>query len=158
MDKKHGTYPSAAQIKDRLTATRDLIAYRIIISMPKCHVESEEQRKRTEMECLYDIANKLPAFLEERGFDPQLTRTALGKTEFSSGDALEKCDALLNEEVRPYYKDYISNTGPSGYQSLHVSFYDNISRCYIEVQLRTYDMDCYAEIGPANHLGYEKLS
>lgn len=154
--KKYGTYPSAAQIKDRLTATRDLIAYRIIISMPKCHVESEEQRKATEMKCLYEIANKLPSFLEERGFDAQLTRTALGKSDFFGGDALEKCDDLLNEEVRPYYKDYISNTGPSGYQSLHVTFYDNISRCYIEVQLRTYDMDSYAEIGPANHNDYEE--
>ncbi|MDR3602588.1 MAG: guanosine polyphosphate pyrophosphohydrolase, partial [Desulfosporosinus sp.] len=29
-------------------------------------------------------------------------------------------------------------------------------RCYVEVQLRTKEMDDFAEIGPANHLGYEK--
>lgn len=83
--RKNREYPSVAQIKERLSGMKDLIAYRIIIAMPKCH---------------------------------------------------EK-----DEEVRPYYKDYIANAGPSGYQSLHVTFYDNISRSYIEVQLRTYEMD-----------------
>ena len=36
------------------------------------------------------------------------------------------------------------------------SFFDNISRSYMEVQLRTKTMDDIAEIGTANHLGYEK--
>ena len=40
--------------------------------------------------------------------------------------------------------------------SLHITFYDNSSRCFVEVQLRTKSMDDVAEIGPANHLGYEK--
>ena len=44
----------------------------------------------------------------------------------------------------------------SGYRSLHITFYDNIARSYIEVQLRTKDMDDYAEIGPANHSAYEE--
>ena len=33
---------------------------------------------------------------------------------------------------------------------------DNSSRSYMEVQLRTKTMDDIAEIGSANHLGYEK--
>ena len=33
---------------------------------------------------------------------------------------------------------------------------DNTSGSYIEVQLRTKEMDDYAEIGAENHLGYEK--
>ena len=65
-------------------------------------------------------------------------------------------DNIINEDVRPYYKDYVEDTGESGYQSLHITFFDNISRSCIEVQLRTYDMDIYAEIGPANHMGYEQ--
>ena len=36
------------------------------------------------------------------------------------------------------------------------TFYDNLARCYTEVQLRTKDMDDFAEIGEANHFGYEK--
>ena len=58
--------------------------------------------------------------------------------------------------MRAYYKDYISNLKDQGYRSLHITFYDNLARCYIEVQLRTKEMDDDAEIGPANHLGYEK--
>jgi len=34
--------------------------------------------------------------------------------------------------------------------------YDNKAKCYVEMQLRTKEMDDNAEIGPANHLGYEK--
>jgi len=33
------------------------------------------------------------------------------------------------------------NSKPYGYRSLHITFYDNIARCYIEVQLRTKEMD-----------------
>lgn len=61
-----------------------------------------------------------------------------------------------NSEVQPYYKDYIENASPRGYRSLHITFYDNTARSYIEVQLRTKEMDDYAEIGEGNHLGYEK--
>ena len=61
-----------------------------------------------------------------------------------------------NDDVKPYYRDYICGTSEYGYQSLHITFYDNSSRSYMEVQLRTQKMDDIAEIGPANHLGYEK--
>ena len=63
---------------------------------------------------------------------------------------------MITESLRPYYRDYIKNPSPYGYQSLHITFYDNQSRSYLEVQMRTKQMDDYAEIGPAHHLGYEK--
>ena len=63
---------------------------------------------------------------------------------------------MLREEVRPYYRDYITNVDPDGYRSLHITFFDNSAKCYMEMQLRTKQMDDIAEIGPANHLGYEK--
>lgn len=63
---EHGTYPSASQLKTRLSCFRDLIAYRIVICMPKCHYNSEEERTEAELKCLYEIANVLPDFLEER--------------------------------------------------------------------------------------------
>ena len=62
----------------------------------------------------------------------------------------------MNEDVKPYYRDYICHASEYGYQSLHITFYDNSSRSYMEVQLRTKRMDDVAEIGQANHLGYEK--
>lgn len=36
---KNHAYPPVDELKERLTRFRDLIAYRIVISMPKCHVE-----------------------------------------------------------------------------------------------------------------------
>lgn len=124
--KKNGEFPDVNALKQKLVFFRDLIAYRIVISMPQCHIKDGENRQEIEYEYLYKIANILPDFLEERGFSFQ------------------------------NIKDYIKNPTPVGYQSLHITLYDNISRSYIEVQLRTKDMDDFAEIGPANHLGYEK--
>ena len=142
---KSGVFPTETEIKSRLQCFRDLIAYRIVISLPKCHLKENECREETELKLLYEIADILPEFLEERGFTPEL-----------SGIPSEKYSERLNEKVRPYYRDYIMNSRPLGYQSLHITLYDNFARCYTEVQLRTKDMDDHAEIGEANHFGYEK--
>lgn len=142
---KNGTFPPVTEIKRKLERFRDLIAYRIVISMPKCHLKTTDNREEIELKYLYEIANKLPEFLEERGFTPEMNFTSKLET-----------SPLLNEEVRPYYKDYIVNKSPYGYQSLHITFYDNTARSFIEVQLRTKAMDDYAEIGPANHASYEQ--
>ena len=142
---EHGTYPPLAELKNKLSCFRDFIAYRIVISMPRCHLDSEENREEEELKYLYQIANVLPGFLEERGFTAE-----------SAHGVKESESPLLNEDVRPYYRDYIYGTDSEEYQSLHITFYDNSSRSYMEVQLRTKTMDDIAEIGPANHLGYEK--
>lgn len=142
---KYHTYPSVVELKNRLTCFRDLIAYRIVISMPACHLKEGDNREQIELKYLYEIANLLPEFLEERGFSAEISEI--------DGHAVSE---RLKEPLRPYYRDYIVNPSLYGYRSLHVTFYDNIARCHIEVQLRTKEMDDYAEIGPANHLGYEK--
>jgi len=142
--KKNGTFPSEAEIKGRLICFRDIIAYRIVISLPECQVKLNENRAEREIRYLYEIANILPSFLEERGFT----------AEFSGMNA-ENQSEYLNDSVKPYFRDYIANTRKHGYQSLHITLYDNLSRCFTEVQLRTKDMDDIAEIGDANHFGYE---
>ena len=142
---EHGEYPSLTELKNRLSCFRDFIAYRIVIAMPRCHLKCEENRESEELKYLYEIANVLPGFLEERGFTAE-----------PANGVKESTSSLLNEDVRPYYRDYICGTEPDEYQSLHITFYDNSSRSYMEVQLRTKTMDDIAEIGPANHLGYEK--
>ena len=141
---EHGTYPAVADLKEKLSCFRDIIAYRIVIALPKCHLKPGQNLEEEEMKYLYQIANA-PGFLEERGFTAE---PAKGVRESKSG--------LLDGEVKPYYRDFISNPTMYGYQSLHITFYDNTSRSYMEVQLRTKKMDDIAEIGPANHLGYEK--
>ena len=142
---EHGDFPPLDDLKNRLSCFRDLIAYRIVMSLPKCHLKEGEDRTQKELQYLYEVANKLPAFLEERGFTAELS-TFEGKNK----------SPLLNEDVSPYYRDFITNSSICGYRSLHITLYDNIARCFVEVQLRTKEMDDYAEIGPANHLGYEK--
>lgn len=142
---QHGDYPSLPELKSHLNCFRDLIAYRIVISLPKCHLKEGEICAAEENKYLYDVANKLLGFLEERGFTAEPASFA-GKNK----------SPLLQEDVSPYYRDYVENPEASGYRSLHITFYDNIARCYVEVQLRTKEMDDFAEIGPANHLGYEK--
>lgn len=141
----NGRYPTLPELKNSLSCFRDLIAYRIVISLPKCHLKKGEVCADEEIKYLYEVANQLLGFLEERGFTAEL-----------SSLTGQKKSPLLRKSVSPYYRDYIMNSEPDGYRSLHITFYDNIARCYIEVQLRTKEMDDFAEIGPANHLGYEK--
>ena len=141
---KNGAFPSEAELKSVLNF-RDLIAYRIVISMPVCHIKKGEDRSEVERKYLYEIANIVPEFLEERGFTPEISKHLDG----GHSD-------LLADPVRPYYHDSVATPRNSGYQSLHITFYDNLARCYTELQLRTKDMDDFAEIGEANHFGYEK--
>lgn len=142
---KNGTFPSLPELKNNLNYFRDLIAYRIVLSIPKCHLLDGETPAVEENKILYDVANRLVEFMEERGFTAELAS-------FSG----QNKSPLLKETVSPYFRDYVANPEPSGYRSLHITFYDNIARCFIEMQIRTKEMDDFAEIGPANHLGYEK--
>ena len=96
-------------ITSEIDHIRDLIAYRIVISMPKCHMPDETERKETELKYLYEIANMLPDFLERMGFSPEFPVPA--------GEAVSE---RLSEAVRPYFKDYIHAPSPYGYQSLHI--------------------------------------
>jgi len=138
-----GSFPPESEIKNQIGRIKDLIAYRIVIAMPACHLKPGDDRKEIELKYLYEIANALPDFLEERGFEPELS----GKSDFS---------LRIDDRLKQYYRDYVEKPNSFGYQSLHISFFDSASRSNIEVQLRTKEMDDIAEIGPANHLGYEK--
>lgn len=144
--KENGKYPNEAEIKSNLNCFRDLIAYRIVISLPQCHVSELDDREELELKILYEIANVIPEFLEERGFTAE-----------PSGFSDSNVSIYLSENNHPYYRDYVQTPRASGYRSLHITFYDNFARCYTELQLRTKDMDDLAEIGRANHIGYEKL-
>lgn len=141
----NGEYPPVEELRKRLVKFRDLIAYRIVISMPKCHVEQGKDKAEEELKCLYEIANVLPGFLTERGFTAQVT-----------GGVKRSNSPLLDENNKDYYRDYISNKNRSEYESLHITFFDSSANCYMEVQIRTKEMDDIAEIGIANHVAYEK--
>ncbi len=143
--KENNEYPPVSAIKAKVNNFRDLIAYRIVISLPASYLSPGQDQETEELKYLYEIANVLPEFLEERGFTAEFASL---KQEHSS--------PLLSSAAIPYYRDYIVNPRNSGYRSLHITFYDNISRSFTELQLRTKDMDDFAEIGTANHTFYEK--
>ena len=88
-------YPSISELKQRLSCFRDLIAYRIVTSLPKCYLKPDESQEEADLRYLYQIANELPGFLEERGFTAEL---AYGVKKSTS--------PLLNDDVKPYYRDY----------------------------------------------------
>lgn len=140
----NGEFPSSQQLREKLTMFRDLIAYRIVISVPRCHLGPREDKEKTELQYLYEIADALPEFMEERGF-----------TAIDSGKAAEDVSELIRAENRRYFRDYIRKPRDTGYRSIHITFYDISARCYIEIQLRTKEMDDLAEIGSANHSNYE---
>ena len=140
--RQNGAVPEFSEIRRRLMF-RDLIAYRIVISLPGCHVKPGENKEEREISYLYEIADMIPEFLEERGFSLELSD--------------EKLSSSLSPYSAPYYKDYIEFPNPFGYRSLHITLYDNISRSHFELQLRTKEMDDLAEIGQANHRRYENM-
>ena len=94
---ENGRYPSVPEIKEKLNCFRDLIAYRIVISMPKCHLKEGTDRESEEIKYLYEIANALPGFLEECGFSAQVAENN------------ESTSENMKDAVKPYYRDYISN-------------------------------------------------
>ncbi len=140
----HNSFPKTQEIKEKLTCFRDLIAYRIVISIPKCHLKDKENGESEEIKLLYEIANKMPDFLENQGF-----------TYIEANTENRPCSEMLNKSLHTVYRDYVYKPTSSGYKSLHLTLYDNQARCFIEVQLRSKSMDDVAEIGESNHSGYE---
>lgn len=136
-------FPAIQEIKEKLSCFRDLLAYRIVISLPKCHLQEGQDREEEEIKLLYEIANKLPSFLENQGF-----------TIVKANTTGRECSELLDMSLWSTYRDYVYEPTASGYRSLHLTLFDDMARCHVEVQLRTKSMDDSAEIGVSNHLRY----
>ena len=171
---KHHTFPPIEGLQRQLNHFRDFIAYRIVLSMPACHLRPGQDREQEEIRYLYEIANALPAFLEKRSFtaEPAIRRggeaaedgienNSIGTAGMPACETPEEAvsgsmPSGLTPQVRPYYRDYVAHPKESVYRSLHIAFFDEAASSYIEVQLRTHEMDNFAEIGTANHSQYEK--
>lgn len=140
-----GTLPGDSEAAENATSVRDLIAYRIIISIPKCHLRQGEDEEMVNIGLLYRIAEELPEYLEMEDFVPQ-----------HNFFAKDHPSSRLSDSVKLYYKDYVEYASQRGYQSLHIAFLDKVSDSIFEIQLRTKKMDDYAEIGQADHFSYEE--
>lgn len=142
-------FPEVEELREYLKRFHDFIAYRIVISVPKCHLKPGEDKDEADIRYLYEIANELPKFMEEHGFSKEVAKLGDHYRNYRN-------TPRLKEDVRKYYRDFVENPQESNYQALHIVFFDNVARCYIEMQLRTKKMDDNAEIGKANHSVYEK--
>lgn len=147
---KNKAFPSEKEMRKYLQRFRDLIAYRIIISVPKAKL-GKRNKEKLEIDYLYKIANRLPLFFTKRGYTCEQASALVGVIPTHKR-------SRLSPENRQYFKDYIAQPKEdSGYQSLHISLIDNHSHfSNIEIQLRTFDMDCFAELEEnVNHTFYE---
>ena len=146
---KYKTFPSEEEMSKYLQRFRDLIAYRIIVSVPEQCLKSRDKNK-IEVDYVYKIANNLPSFFTKRGYSIEYASSVVGVS------TIRKRSKLLQENRR-YFKDYIVQPKENGYQSLHIALIDNHSHfANIEIQLRTFEMDCFAELDEnVNHSAYE---
>ena len=163
---KHHSFPPVEGLQRQLNHFRDFIAYRIVLSMPTCHLRPGQDREQEEIRYLYEIAKigtdggRAVAAASQVGMTGE-KNNSIGAAGMPSCDTPEEpvscgMPSGLTPQVRPYYRDYVAHPKESGYRSLHIAFFDEAASSYIEVQLRTHEMDNFAEIGTANHSQYEK--
>src|SRR3989339_603412 len=75
-------------------------------------------------------------------------------------DDCYKTLGILHQNYEPSeegLKDYINSPKPNGYQSIHTIIKIPKEKKEVEVQIRTQDMDEFAEEGGASHWSYKKL-
>lgn len=152
---KSKRFPTEEEMIDFLSRFKDIIAYRIILSIPKLDGKNKEEQ---EIVALYNIANKLPGFFTKYGYTIEKASSVL------DGVHKRRRTSLLTEENKKFFKDYIERPKTNGYRSLHVSLKYNRPIIKglplfsnLEIQLRTFEMDCYAEMSQSSkHETYEK--
>ena len=67
--KQNNDFPSDNQIKAYLNRFRDIIAYRYVINIPKCHLKNSDNKEAEELSILYEIANSLPDYLSRNNLE-----------------------------------------------------------------------------------------
>ena len=74
---KHHTYPPVPDLREKLSCFRDIIAYRLVISLPKCNIRDDKLREEEEIKYLYRIANVLPGFWRKEDLRQNLQKGCL---------------------------------------------------------------------------------
>ena len=130
----YGTIPSFSgrrrRSKSSLDCFRDLIAYRVVVSiaaMPHCR-RGRSREDEEDPRYLYEIANAFCRPLWSRGASGQSRRRAGRVEPFGPYVAASVYVRII--------RDYISDEGEYGYRSLHITFYDDTAKCFMEVQLK----------------------
>ena len=107
---------------------------------------------------IYSIHQKIQKYTElGKNFDEIYDLLALRVLVDRKEDAY-KALGVVHSLWRPIpgeFDDYIGNSKPSGYRSLHTTVYWSATRP-LEVQIRTYEMDAEASFGVAAHWRYKE--
>lgn len=132
---KHGKNPSVNMIIKSLDRMRDTVAYRFILQAkdPTATYEDEIQH-------LVAIANGIPEYFNFNSLTPDsVGGYTLLRAQPLRGIVTNNPSMLL-PEVRPYYKDYVSNHKKSGFTAFTLCMRHNLSLQEVELQLMTFDM------------------
>lgn len=149
------SFPDADEINAYIfNRYRDICGYKFVINIPICHIDCDVEdpmalKAKLEEEFIYNIANKLPRFLEERNFDV-LPASSLSDV----ADVKSSEDILLNKNVQKYYKNYLLNHNSRGYRALHISAHDLDGGSNLEIQLVSWSDDANNQL-VSNHDLYE---
>ncbi len=134
--------------KNKSPEIKDSIGFRIIL-----FGKSNEELVR---DC-YQLMDKCIDFFISKGFNPTEAEKRSSTSKFNKKKhpkVFVPKESYLKSENQIFVKDYVANPKDKGYQSLHVVFIDSQGREF-EVQIRSYQMDEHAELGPAAHTKYK---
>lgn len=152
--KAHKVFPSEEVVSEYLQRYKDFVAYRIIVSIPQKNLEPGKDSKEEQLRILYEIANSMPKFFRLKGYDIEPASKMVNQKAKAS-KLMAKIPGLTQIN-KPFFKDYVKFPKKNGYQSLHITVTAAGRPGEVEIQLRTFDMDVFAELGEnTNHLQYE---
>ncbi len=134
--------------KNKPPEIKDSIGFRIILF--------GKSKEELVYDC-YQLMDKCIDFFISKGFNPTEAEKRSSTPKFNQKKypkIFVPKKSYLKDENKIFVKDYVVNPKDKGYQSLHVVFIDSQGREF-EVQIRTYQMDEHAELGPAAHPKYK---
>lgn len=156
----HDSFPNEDDIIKYLYRFRDLMAFRIIVSLPSCHLKKfnniedlEMQKQEKEIENLRQIVNFVYKFLTSNGLDAVIASQLIDVTCISEGKN-------INSKISKYLKDYIQSPKPNGYRAIHICFSDRFFKSetgipmFIEFQFQTKSMNDFTSFD-SDHVSYE---
>ncbi len=120
---------------------KDCIAFRIIID-------------GTINDC-YKISNALAHYLLQDGFILCESRPIKSNL-YKGSDITIPFQSLIEPEYANCFKDYIAWPKENGYQGVHLRARDLKFGRFLEIQIRTKNMNNRAELGLANHSEYKQ--
>jgi hypothetical protein len=147
---QNNSLPKNLQLEDPLKRLKDFMAFRIILL---------DKNPKELVPMLYEIADVIIEFFKIKGFEAVVAENPKGTGKFNNKlhqNVYVPKASMISEKNKDFVKDYVASPKENGYQSLHIVFYDPITKRSFEVQIRTFSMHVSAETGDADHMSYKE--